>query len=232
MRGSSARRLIGAALVAALPDMAAAAGDDPLSAIDWLSQSVTAPTKASTSVPSSASPAPQPSPGEPPVTTGGALPTTVATTPLDGPSPDAVGLISPAVSGFPHDLWGAGLTLEIAEAISRDRMDSLPALRQLFLTMLLAEAAPPIDNEGKGVLLLARIDKLLHLGALEQAAALIEVAGSTSSAELFRRAFDVALLTGHEDRACDDMQANPSLAPTLQARVFCLARAGNGTWPR
>lgn len=215
------------AALAGLPGAAFAAGDDPLSAIDWLSQSVTAPVPASASVPSAASPAPQPAPGEPPVSAGGALPQVVATTPLDGPSPDAVGLISPAVSGFPHDLWGAGLTREVAEAISRDRMDSLPALRQLFLTMLLAEAAPPIDSEGKGVLLLARIDKLLHLGALEQAAALIDIAGPTSSPDLFRRAFDVALLTGDEDRACQEMQANPSLAPTIPARVFCLARGGD-----
>lgn len=208
---------------AALPLLAA--GDDPLSAIDWLSQSVNAPAATLTAAPveSSASPAPQPDPGEPPVTEGGALPEVVATTSLDGPSPDAVGLIPPAVSGFPRDLWGAGLTLEIAKAISQDRMDSLPALRQLFLTMLLAEAAPPIDSEGKGILLQARIDKLLHLGALEQAAALIDIAGKTSP-DLFRRAFDVALLTGHEDRACEDMQADPRLAPTLQARVFCLAR--------
>jgi hypothetical protein len=34
------------------------------------------------------------------------------------------------------------------------------------------------------------------------------------------------LLTGHEDRACETMMANPALAPTLQARVLCLARAG------
>ena len=226
MRGNNATGLVIWAALAGLPGSALAAGDDPLSAIDWLSQSVDAPVPASASVPSSASPAPQPAPGEPPVTEGGALPTAVATTPLDGPSPDAVGLISPRVSGFPRDLWGAGLTREIAEAISRDRMDSLPALRQLFLTMLLAEAAPPIDSEGKGILLLARIDKLLHLGALEQAAALIDIAGPTTSPELFRRAFDVALLTGHEDEACAEMQANPALAPTLPARVFCLARGG------
>jgi hypothetical protein len=206
---------------------ASAEGNDPLSAIDWLSQSVTSPTPASASVASSAAADPQPDPDEPPVSEGGALPTVVATTPLDGPSPDAIGLIPPAVSGFPRDLWGAGLTLEIATAISRDRMDSLPALRQLFLTMLLAEAAPPIDSEGKGRLLQARIDKLLFLGALEQAAALIDIAGPATTPELFRRAFDIALLTGDEHAACDEMQANPSLAPTPQARIFCLARAGD-----
>ena len=206
---------------------ALATGDDPLSAIDWLSQSVSAPSGLLTAPPvkSAASLPPTPQPDEAPVSAGGALPSVVATTPLDGPSPDAVGLIPPAVSGFPRNLWGAGLTLEVARAVTEDRMDSLPALRQLFLTLMLAETAPPIDSEGKGILLLARIDKLLQLGALEQAAALIEVA-DTESPDLFRRPFDVALLTGHEDRACEEMQAKPGLAPTLQARVFCLARGG------
>jgi hypothetical protein len=201
---------------------------DPLSAIDWLSESVT-PVGGTLSAPpvaSGAAAAPTPNPDEPPVSAGGALPSLVATTSLDGPSPDSVGLISPAVSGLPRDLWGVGLTVEVAQAVTRDRRDSLPALRQLFLTLLLAEADPPIDAGGKGVLLQARIDKLLQLGALEQAAALIDLADQGTSPELFRRAFDVALLTGHEERACERMTANPGLAPTLQARVFCLARGG------
>ncbi len=91
MRGNSAGLAALWLALSGLPNAALAAGDDPLSAIDWLSQSVTAPVAASAAVPSSASPAPQPAPGEPPVTEGGALPTVVATTPLDGPSPDAVG---------------------------------------------------------------------------------------------------------------------------------------------
>ncbi len=226
----------GLALAAACGPALAQRGD-PLSAIDWLSQSVTAPATGAVAttpegrltappVESGAAAAPAANPNEPPVSASGALPVIVATTSLDGPSPDAVGLISPAVSGFPRNLWGVGLTVEVARAVTRDRMDSLPALRQLFLTLLLAEADAPIDSEGKGILLQARIDKLLQLGALEQAAALIELADQGDSPELFRRAFDVSLLTGHEDRACERMTANPGLAPTLQARVFCLARGG------
>ncbi|MDQ2065488.1 hypothetical protein Q9295_03815 [Xinfangfangia sp. CPCC 101601] len=210
---------------------------DPLSAIDWLSQSVTTPAKGTVSaapkgrlsappVESGAARAPERNPNEPPVSRSGALPVAVATTSLDGPTPDAVGLISPAVSGFPKRIWGVGLTVEVAQAVTRDRMDSLPQQRQLLLTLLLAEAAAPIDSGGKGVLLQARVDKLLQLGALEQAAALIELADQAQSPDLFRRAFDVALLTGHEDRACERMMQNPSLAPTLQGRVFCLARSG------
>jgi len=192
----------------------------PLSAIDWLSESVAAQAAQGSAGVSVAI-------DEPPVTgQGGALPEPVATTALDGPAPDGVGLIPPRVSGLPKDLWGAGLTREIAERLVAHPDDDLPALRQLFLTILLAEADPPVDAAGKGELLLVRIDKLLSLGALEQAAALIEAAGATTPA-LFRRAFDVALLTGAEDRACERMAAAPGLAPTVPARIFCLARSGD-----
>lgn len=203
----------------AAQDSAATGG--PLSAIDWLSQSV------------AAAPSGRSSGGvavvidEPPVTeAGGALPATVTTSALDGPSPDGAGLMSPAVSGLPRDLWGAGLTREIAEKLVAHPDDDLPALRQLFLTILLAEVAAPVDAGGRGELLQTRIDKLMALGALEQAAALIEAAGATTP-ELFRRAFDVALLTGAEDRACAFMDSEPHLAPTVPARIFCLARSGD-----
>ena len=199
---------------------AAAAQDGPLSAIDWLSQSVATPAAKDTGGIAVAI-------NEPPVADqGGALPEPVSTTALDGPSPDAVGLIAPAVSGLPRDLWGAGLTREIAEALLRHPDDDLPALRQLFLTILLAEVAAPADAGGRGELLQVRIDKLLALGALEQAAALIQAAGATTP-ELFRRSFDVALLTGAEDRACEAMARAPHLAPTVPARIFCLARSGD-----
>ncbi|MBA3908982.1 MAG: hypothetical protein C0524_03650 [Rhodobacter sp.] len=192
----------------------------PLSAIDWLSQSVATPSSLDTGgFPVAID--------EPPVTDeGGALPEPVATTSLDGPSPDAVGLIPPAISGLPRDFWGAGLTREIAERLTVDRAGDLPALRQLFLTILLAELSAPVDAGGRGDLLRVRIDKLLALGALEQAAALIQAAGADTP-EMFRRAFDVALLTGAEDRACEALAEKPHLAPTLPARIFCLARSGD-----
>ncbi len=192
----------------------------PLSAIDWLSQSIATPVGQATGGIAIVI-------DEPPVTgQGGALPEPVATTALDGPAPDATGLIPTSVSGLPRDLWGAGLTREIAARLVAHPDDDLPALRQLFLTVLLAELAAPVDAGGRGELLQVRIDKLLALGALEQAAALIEAAGATTPA-MFRRAFDVALLTGAEDRACDKMAEAPHLAPTVPAQIFCLARSGD-----
>jgi hypothetical protein len=103
----------------------------------------------------------------------------------------------------------------------------LPALQALLNTVLLAEALPPADSGQEGRLLMARVDKLLAVGALEQAQALLEATLPARTPELFRRNFDVALLTGHEDRACSALAAAPDLAPTLPTRVFCMARAGD-----
>ncbi len=188
---------------------------EPLSAIDWLSQSVTA------------APTPAPSPNEPAVTDGSALPADVSVTVLGGPSPDGVGLLPAQVTGLPRNLWGLGRTDDIVTALFSHDLQGLPALQGLLITLLLAEAEPPADAGGTGRLLVARLDRLLAIGALDQTEALLEAADATSSPDLFRRSFDVALLTGTEDRACDAMRQNPGLAPTFPARIFCLARSGD-----
>ncbi len=201
-----------AALVLALLAVPAAA-EEPLSAIDWLSQSVATPA----AVPPTEAPTAHP---------GGALPVQVTVSVLGGVDADAAGLLPTSVTGLPRDLWGLGRTEEIARLIAVERTDALPALRSLMTKLLLAEATPPADGGGRGFLLLARVDKLLAMGALDQAQALLDAAGK-DNAETFRRAFDIAMLTGTEDGACDRMRDAPDLAPTFPARIFCLARSGD-----
>lgn len=224
---------IGLGLCLALPAEA-----KPLSAIDWLSESVTTPRGATVAPPKqprktgapggtlpSSVPLPHKSSGEPAVAKS-ARPAEITASVLGKPSPDGAGLLSSERTGLPHRLWGLSKTDDIAHAISAERIDTLPALQGLMMTLMLAEAEPPVDSGGKGVLLRTRIDKLLDMGALDQALALTGLSG-TPSAEIFRRRFDISLLTGTEDAACDEMQAAPHLAPTLPARIFCLARAGD-----
>lgn len=187
-----------------------------MSAIDWLSESVSAPVAA-------------PPPPETAVTSD-AVPDAVTVTVLGRPQADATGVLPPSTTGLPRELWGLGRADEIIAAIGSAKAEALPATRSLLITLLLAEAAPPADSRGDGRLLLARVDKLLELAALEEAAALIAAAGQGSgapAAELFRRRFDVAMLLGTEDQACAEMRAAPNLAPTFPARIFCLARAGD-----
>lgn len=191
--------------------------ETPLSAIDWLSESV-------------ATPVAMPDPANPDATAmieGGALPLDVSVSVLDGPSPDAVGLLPAAVTGLPRNLWGLGRTDDIVALLGKQSLEGLPALQSLLITLLLAEAEAPVDAGMSGRLLIARIDTLLGMGALDQARALLDAAGPATTPDLFRRSFDVALLTGDEDRACQAMRATPGLAPTFPARIFCLARSGD-----
>lgn len=184
----------------------------PLSAIDWLSETLRA----------------QPDLVHPdePGTSAGAGTETIAVTPLGEVSNDAVGLLPAAVSGLPADLWGNSPSAELAGLFDRLHEGLLPAPRDLLLTMLLAELDPPADSDPGHDLFHARIDTLVDLGAVDQAHALLERAGPDDP-ESFARYFDTSLLLGAEDTACTRLVAAPGLAPGLAARIFCLARTGD-----
>ena len=205
-----------AALLLALP--ATAQTDRPLSAIDWLSQSV-APSPA----PAAAAIAAPPRVDEAPVAEGAGTPP-VTVTPLDSVTPRAIGTLSQDVTGLPQGLWSASDTETILTLLQAQGEPALPALRDLLRTLLLAQALPPPGDDG--ALLLARIDTLLDLADLSQAQDLIR-AGDPMKPAQFRRWFDIALLTGNEDQPCAAMQSAPGLAPTLPARIFCMARGGD-----
>ena len=224
-----------AALLLSLALTAPAVAQDPgqpMSAIDWLSDSVATPPAAGSGPAGPVAPdaggsalpvtllpdSTTPSPLQP------ATPITVA--PLDAGSasgPDAIGILSAAVTGLPAGLWGAAQPADIAQRIRAERPEMLPALQALLQTILLAELEPPRGPGGDGrEVFLARVDKLLEMGALEQANALLERAGNDDP-ELFRRRFDVALLLGEEQPLCEVLHGSPQLSPTYQARIFCLA---------
>ena len=209
-----------ALLFAALTAVPVAAQDanEPLSAIDWLSQSV-----ASTAIA-----APLPAIADEPAVTGDASVPGVTVTALDAPSPDAVGLLATKVTGLPRSLWSASTEAVLTTLVAAERVETLPALQDLVVTLMLAEADPPLAAGADGAMFIARIDTLLDLGALEPAQAMLEAA-DLDNPEVFRRWFDVSLLTGSEHRACRLMAARPRIAPTFPARVFCLAREGD--WP-
>jgi hypothetical protein len=199
-----------AAFALALGASQAGAADSPLSAIDWLSESVEEIQNL---------PVPEITPE--------AGVTTIEVTALDEISKDSVGLLPVSVTGLPRDFWGTSDAATIAGLIAAQKTDALPEVLSLLYTVLLAEIDAPEGAPPGSTLLLARVDKLLDLGALQQAQSLLERAGPTEAA-IFRRWFDVSLLTGHEDYACTAMRASPGFAPTMPARIFCLAR--NGDW--
>lgn len=202
---------------------APAIAQDPISAIDWLNsgrgfdgQFDSQPAAIQPSTPDS----------EPAVATSVAVPE-VTTRPLDAPRAGAAGLLPGSVTGLPPTLWQNSQAGRLSRLLSRLDATGNPAMQSLLYTLLLAEAEPPRDD-GSGLgFLLARIDALTDLGAVEPALALAERADPTADKDLFQRWFDLALLSGEENRACKAMVAQPTFAPTQTALAYCRARLGD-----
>ncbi|MBY6089751.1 hypothetical protein [Maritimibacter alkaliphilus] len=186
-----------------------AQGPSPISAIEWLSSPAALPKL--------------PVPAEPPVSRTATAPD-VAVTPLDEVHLGAVGLLPQSVTGLPGDIWQRSQSQSLIRQIAALDVAQLPAMQSLLYTLLLAEAEPPADAGRGAPLLMARIDKLTELGAVNPALALIERAGPESHAGLFHRWFDLSLLAGQEDIACGSMRQRPDLAPSYAALVYCQAR--------
>ncbi len=190
---------------------ASAAMGEPLSAIDWLSDSIATPLPPPAGGLSSAASA--------------AIPD-VETRPLGAQLPDGVGLLPASAAGLSRDLWRGSTSEDLARLLMSEPRDMVPSLRSLLKRILLAELDPPSDASENASLLIARIDRLLEFGAINEASALLDVTGRMTP-DLFKRRFDVALLTGDEHRACEELRSDLSISPTYPARIFCLARTGD-----
>jgi len=187
-------------------------GDNPtpLSAIDWLAQTPTITLDLN----------------EPPVASGVETPD-IAVDTLGAPGRGGVGLLPSHVTGLPVSLWQNSRAEVLADRIAALSPERLPAMQALLYTLLLAETNPPTSAGSEPeTLLLARIDKLMDMGALDQAEALVRAAGPETP-PLFHRWFDISLLLGREDAPCTALSSAPHLAPSYAARVFCTARLGD-----
>jgi len=213
MRAKQRRLWLTTALGVTLAMTTAAEAQEPLSAIDWLNDPVTAPVIDADRL------------SEPPVSEGAMIPD-VAVAPLGQVTNDAVGLLSSKVTGLPADLWQYSATTSLIELLRAQEVTALPSMQALFYTLLLAEAEAPADSTNSSLLLQGRLDALLELGAVEAVQALLDRTGAGDK-PLFSRWFDATLLTGDEDLACDKLMGAPHLSPSYAARVFCTARSGD-----
>jgi hypothetical protein len=187
-------------------------GEEPLTVIDWLGQSATEDIPDTVLM-------------EPAVSGSAARPE-ITVTPLEALLPP-IGLVAPSATGLPVDLWRGSDPRDIASLLREVPVRDSPAMQSLLFTLLLSESRPL--PSGQDEILLARLDRLISLGAIDPAQALAEQAGPTTSRERFARWFDATLLTGDEDRACAALTAAPYLARDYSARIFCAARRGD--WP-
>lgn len=206
--------------------LALMAAQQPLSASDWLSGSVQGPPReVSAWRPGDRPPAGRSSLRVDPVATSGAV-GAVQVSRLDQADPDQTGTQSPRRAGLPVDLWAGSDAAVLAQAVLSTPA-RLTAMQHLLKRLLTAQLAAPGDSQGPGgTLFLARADRLLDMGALDEAQALLVAAGPADP-EIFRRMFDIALLEGDETRACRIMNGTPGIAPSFAARIFCLAQTGD-----
>ncbi len=246
MRRTTERRTgIACAILLGLCGLAGQAGSvsaqeaGPLSVIDWLSQEPPLPlpdaprgagSGARSGTVEGALPGLPAGTGvasdDPPVTDSAKAPA-VDVQPLDGAADrGAVGLLPGSVTGLPADLWRNSDADRLARRIRDIDLGETPALKALFLSLLLAEARPPRTASEPDTLLLARLDRLIEEGAVDPAHALVERAGPETPA-LFARWFDTSLLLGRSRAACDAVRARPALAEDPAVQIFCLARAGD-----
>jgi hypothetical protein len=204
---------LGAAFFASLsPSWADAQERTPLSAIDWLSDSIDLPAD-ETQLGTDETPA--------------QLPNDVTVMSLDAPVPDSVGLRPANELGLNPGLWGRSSAADLARTLADmpDGVEAPPTVMTFLRDVLTAGFEPPVDAAIDDSFFLARIDRLLAMGHLMPAADLLKSAGPTE-AKRFRRVFDIALLTGTETEACGIVESTPDLSPTYPTRIFCLARLG------
>ena len=190
----------------------AARAEPPQSAIDWLSEAIESPPNFVIAPPSSLTrPVPE---------------FEIIETPLSLVSRDAAGLLAPNVTGFSHKLWGDNSAEQVIKLINTLPLGDLPALRGLFRQVLLAQADPPLGASLTVSPLLARIDRLIEIGALDEAETLITLAG-VSEPEIFRRWFEITLLGNRTIAPCNTLARAPALSDDIATRVICLARTGD-----
>jgi hypothetical protein len=221
--------MIGVFLSCAVPVWAQSKQDAPqeapLSAIDWLSESVEQPDVLAAAPVLGTQATRTPDANEAPVANSAITPD-VSVQALSGAAPRVLGLLPPSSTGLPADLWDGSDAATLIALLRAEQIDTLPAVQDLLITLAITQANPPREAATSNGFFLARVDKLLDFGALEPAQAMLEAA-TPDTPELFRRWFDVSLLTGTEDAACRALSTKPDVAPTASARIFCLARSGD-----
>lgn len=159
---------------------------------------------------------------------GTATPPRVEAQPLGQPGPGGAGLLPPKMTGMPATLW-LGSDPERLRSLIKAARPVVPALRDLLHTLMLAEADPPAQGAQGVAHLAARIDWLIRLGAVEEALALLNIAGFDDP-QLFQRWADLNLLLGRTEAPCNAILVRPALSDDIALRVFCTARAKD--WQR
>ena len=194
----------------------------PLSAIDWLSQHSAQPVFVSPGgvLPEGGFP-------EAPITETAALPQ-VSSAPLQDPDLAPSGLLPSELTGLPETLWSGSSTGALAQALAEVPTTLPPGARELMYRLLLARSVPPQGESARALWTGARVDRLMALGAVDQALALL-LEADPARPELFQRWFEAAALLDRSAEPCAALRKDRRLTQDVGTLAFCLARGGEWT---
>lgn len=185
-----------------------AAAEGPLSPVGWLS-------RAADEAEAKRQIAPEPAA----VANAGAPEVEVIT--LNTAASQILGLIPADVAGLPSTLWLGSKSKDVAGQIAEVEIYGA-AMTRLAHRILRAETQPP-QTGSSSVWLRARAERLLDLGAVAEARALLEQLPE-ENADNFKLWADLALLDGETDAACNRWRDAPWLSDDLVWQVYCKAR--------
>ena len=146
-------------------------------------------------------------------------------------SKNSIGIYPSIKIGINSDLWKNSNEIEISAILEKIKISDLYYLNRLLKRILLIESDPPIivdDKKFSGTLFLRqRILKLIQMGALDDAEALILDANPTFDPNLIDLWSDISFLTHRFERFCNAVLKGyyNSLDPTN--KIICLARSGD-----
>ncbi len=155
---------------------------------------------------------------------------------LQAVSPETIGILVDSNGGLGINIWD-GTRRSVVERLL-PVLPSAPrslALRDLMRRLLLTTAQPPRGQEQAGAtplnLLAARIDVLLRMGAIEDAARLAAAIGrEQATTELAKARVPALLLAGQTETACRDVSRAIKETGTRfwqKALVVCQSLSGN-----
>lgn len=150
---------------------------------------------------------------------------------LDSLDPDANGLLSEGQGGFPLDFW-QGTDWALVSAF----MPRMPAgspsavIRGLAERLLTSRAAVPANKPAEASFIALRVDRLLAMGRIEPALALLKIAADERRDEnLARTRIEAMFFNNDNAGACSAVQNARGAHSGMywsQAQAFCLALSG------
>ncbi len=150
---------------------------------------------------------------------------------LEAIDPDAAGVGLPGIEPLPGDFW-SGSRRSRVEALLPRLPAAAPsvAMRRLALALLTSPAQPPAGQGEAGALVLARVGRLVDMGARDAALALLESAGPEGGQTLSARIENDRLLAALDlNVACEQILGKAGRAGDgywRRVRILCQAHSG------